>query len=137
MVPTDLLSGPSWICDASLPRSLYARLGDLRPRFLPKCIVGRGYRAIARNGRVLLASDAPLSELLDRLVRLRLQIWHRAILPGDVPEAFGILVDVRAAASVSGPIYGAHLIKAAEPAALALEVGGGMALGFDLVSDEC
>ena len=29
------------------PRLLRARLCDLRPRFLPRCRIGRGYRAIA------------------------------------------------------------------------------------------
>ncbi|HEV2949452.1 MAG TPA: hypothetical protein VGX70_18900, partial [Gemmataceae bacterium] len=37
-----------------------AILGDLRPRFIPKGQIGHGYRAIARNGRVLLASTQPL-----------------------------------------------------------------------------
>jgi len=132
MLPTELLSGRSWTTAPELPLSLYATLGDLRPRFLAKCRVGTSYRAIARNGRVLLASDVSILELVDRFVRLRLQVWNRAILPGDVPEPFGILMDVRGVSRSSvAPLYHAHLIRASEVAAMALDVGGGLALAIE------
>src|SRR5260370_41038978 len=95
MLPTELLSGPSWSATQGLPLSLPVVLCDLRPRFLRKCRVGTSYRGIARNGRGLLASDVCLAELVNSTVRLRLQVWNRAILTGDKPEPYCVLVDVR------------------------------------------
>ncbi len=132
MQPTELLSGPFWAACPVLPLHFCARLGDVRPRFLPKCRVGRSYRAIARNGRVLLASEAPLEELVDRTVRLRLQVWNRAILPGDVPEPYGLLVDVRVFhRPAAAQLYDVRLVGVLETATLMLDVGGGQALAFD------
>ncbi len=75
-----LLQGPlrGW---TPWPCVLQARLCDLRPRFLVKAL-GPGPRAVARNGRVLLCSDRALADLPDRVARVRLQTWHRTILPG-------------------------------------------------------
>ena len=66
--PDGLLSGPlsragTW------PILLRVRCCDVRPVFLPKGRVGRHYRAVARNGRVLLASDRGLAS------------WNRATSP--------------------------------------------------------
>jgi hypothetical protein len=72
-----------------------AILGDLRSRFIPKGQIGRGYRAIARNGRVLLASMQPLDQLIGREADIRLQAWRKAILPGEKPEIFGVLICVQ------------------------------------------
>ena len=82
---SDLLQG-SLIEGDRWPLSFVAVLCDLRPRFLPKGQVGRGYRAIARNGRVLLASPLPLPAWIGQVGRLRLQTWHKAILPGESPR---------------------------------------------------
>jgi hypothetical protein len=127
-----LLQGPLWSATNLWPLTLDARLCDLRPRFLSKGRVGRGYRAIARNGRVLLASDGTLVELADRPARIRVQTWHKPILPGDRPEAYGILLGVRALDdAVELDIYTARLASPSqEPCDLALEVGGGLRLEF-------
>src|SRR5947209_19911878 len=74
------------------PVVLIARMCDLRPRFLAKGQIGRGYRAIARNGRILLASDVPLPQLDGVVVSVRVQTWHRTILPGDPAEPYGLLL---------------------------------------------
>src|SRR5207253_2064575 len=109
-----------------------ARLGDLRTRFLPKGQVGRGHRAVARNGRVLLASDLPVTDLAGRVAAVRLQTWHRAILPGDVPEPFGLLLCVRVNPQPDGvPGWSMQLVDAREASGdLVVEVGGGKVLDF-------
>jgi hypothetical protein len=128
----DLLDGP--LASASEPLVLTARLGELRPRFLPKGRVGRGYRAIARNGRVLLASDRPVTELAGRVVRLRVQTWHRAILPGEPPEPYGLLLCVREAEAGGEAAHTAELVARVRMpegvARLVLDVGGGSVLAF-------
>src|SRR5205823_14428060 len=91
----DLLQGSLLTKDGSWPLLLCARLCDLRPRFLVKQRVGPGYRAVARNGRVLLASDRQLVELIGCTAWVRIQTWHRALLPGDRPEPYGILLCIR------------------------------------------
>src|SRR5260370_35938255 len=73
----------------------HAILCDLRPRFIPKGRIGRGYRAIARNGRVLLTSRLPLEALVGREAVIRLQPWRKIILPGEKPQVYGILLSVR------------------------------------------
>ncbi len=128
----DLLHGPLLDRAGTLPLSLTAVLCDLRPRFLAKCTVGRGYRAVARNGRVLLACDRPLAELAGRAARVRLQVWHRALLPGDPPEPYGLLVCIGTRPSAAPePPYHTHLAKTgAGTAELILDVGGGLGLEF-------
>src|SRR5439155_11412891 len=81
-----LLGNSDW------PLILTAQLCDLRCRFIPKGRIGRSHHAIARNGRVLLASDQPLAELAGVVARVRLQTWHKAILPGEAAELWGILL---------------------------------------------
>jgi hypothetical protein len=114
-----------------------AVLCDLRPRFIPKCRVGRGYRAVARNGRVLLASNMPMESLVDREAQIRLQLWRKVILPGEEPETYGLLICARCVDPAHpsekrrGPKYLALLVNERLPSAeLALDVGGGMALVF-------
>ncbi len=124
-----VLWGPLFDAAGSLPISLLVRFCDLRPRFLAKGTVGRGHRAVARNGRVLLASDVALAELANRVLRLRFQTWHKAILPGDRPEPWGVLLCARRA-NVQ-PAYTARLTAPREePIDLALDVGGEMTLVF-------
>jgi hypothetical protein len=126
MLLENLLSGPL-VEKLSLPMSLVARVGDLRPRFIPKCRVGRGYRAIARNGHVLLASDRALEELPGSIAHVRLQTWHRSILPSDRPEAYGYLFCVRRCSHPSPcqARYDIQLVAApAEFDELLLDVGG-------------
>jgi hypothetical protein len=128
----DLLRGPLLTAAGPWPLSLCVLLGDLRPRFLAKGQAGRGYRAVARNGRVLLAGDRPLADLAGRCVRLRLQTWHRTVLPGDRPKPHGLLLCVRSAAG-QGPEFEARLARHGDGSAdlaLALDVGGGQALHF-------
>jgi hypothetical protein len=116
-----------------LPISLSAALGDLRTRFLAKGQVGTGYRFIARNGRVLLATEGALAELLDRAVYIRIQVWHRAILPGDPPDPYGLLLCIRhSALDHAAALYRAALVETpAAHCALAIEVGGGRWLEFN------
>lgn len=128
-----LLNGPLLQRAGGLPFSFTALLCDLRPRFIPKGQAGRGYRAIARNGRVLLVSPYPLDPLIGRTVRGRLQVWHRVLLPGDPPAPSGLILwlgPVREAGTM--PIYAARLARAGDAAALALDVGGGSVLAFDV-----
>lgn len=114
------------------PLRLFVRLGDLGPAFLPKGQVGRHFRAIARNGRVLLASDLPATAWAGRCARARLQTWHKVILPGSPPEPYGILMclwTLKDAASER--FYEGHLQQAADASLpLCLELGGRRWLGF-------
>ncbi len=127
-----LLSGPLSEPPAPWPLLLWARLGDLRPRFLPKGRAGRGWRAVARNGRVLLASDVPVEELTGRGAAVRVQTWHKAVLPGDEPKPYGVLLCVRVADAPTGAkCLEARLER--EPGGnvpLALDVGGETVLTF-------
>jgi hypothetical protein len=132
MVLTDLLWGPLLTSLEALPLRLGVRLCDLRPRFLLKGRVGPAYRAIARNGRVLLATDRSLAELVDRPARMRLQVWHRRILPGDAAEPYGLLFSVRGVPlSAQEQMYATRLVGApASSFALAMDLGGGLVLEF-------
>lgn len=148
------LSGPLWT--GALPFALTARLCDLRPRFLVKGEMGRGYRFIARNGRILLASERSLAELAGKTVCLRVQTWHKSILPGETPVPYGLLLCVRECAVVER-VYATCLApdpKAPRPrgargetmasatessrpsfaAQLTIEVGGGHVLAFTLTA---
>lgn len=127
----DLLRGPL-LETAGWPIPLAAVLDDLGRSFLPKGRDGRGYRAVARNGRILLASDRPVAELAGQAVCMRLQTWHRRVLPQDPPTPRGILLVVRGDDGPrTTPIYEACLVREAEaPFALALDVGGRLVLVF-------
>jgi hypothetical protein len=87
----ELLQGPLWLSRGSLPIGLTAVVCDLQPRFIPKGRAGRGFRAIARNGRVLLASHFPFDQLKARCWSIRFQLWNRIILPGQPAEPFGLV----------------------------------------------
>ena len=134
----DLLRGPLLDQAGSLPLTLTAVLCDLRPRFLAKGKAGRGYRAVARNGRILLACDQPLVDLIDREARVRFQVWHRALLPGDRPEPYGLLVCIDSRyRTAPDRLYHTRLVKSGESAAdLILDVGGGLELAFLLDSPD-
>jgi len=127
-----LLAGP--LCSTSdWPYRLHARCCDPRPRFRVKQTIRSGCRAIARNGRILLCSDRPLEQLSGRIVRLRLQTWHRVYLPGDAPEPHGVLLGVRCLDGDEGvvPHWDMQLQPLAEAKGeLRIEVGGGMVLDF-------
>ncbi len=121
--------------ESRLPLLLPARWCDLRPRFLSKGWMGRGYRAIARNGRVLLAADRPLEELAGQTLLGRLNLWHKAILPGDAPAPYGLLLVVRGDARVSNqPLFDTRLNRPGDAegqrSQLTLDVGGGLVLEF-------
>jgi len=117
------------------PLALRVRLGSLRPGFLPKGQAGRGYRAVARNGRVLLASDRPLQELTARPADVRLQTWHKRILPAGTLQPWGILLYVRIGAGPDRvPIFdGSLACKGDGIWELAVEVGARLVLGFRLI----
>lgn len=117
------------------PYTLHACCCDLRPRFLIKQAIRSACRAIARNGRILLCSDRPLEQLPGRIVRLRLQTWHRAYLPGDAPQPHGVLLCLRCleGAEFPTPRFTMRLGKNAEALGeLRIDVGGGMMLDFRL-----
>jgi hypothetical protein len=131
-----LLQGPLLDRAGSLPVTIRVILCDMSTRFIAKGRAGCGYRAVARNGRVLLATPLPLTDLANQEVRVRFQVWHRAILEGDGPEPYGVLLCVRmplahGATRNEEAIYRAHLVHdPAESSVLRLEVGGGMSLAF-------
>jgi hypothetical protein len=133
-IPENLLAG-RLAEGGCLPLVLSARLCDLRPRFLPKGRVGRGYRAVARNGRVLLASDVAVEELCGRFGSVRLQTWHKVILPGDFPTPYGLLLCIRLIPEPKGRLYHTRLAERTlewheAVSHLRLDVGGGMVLDF-------
>lgn len=132
MLLSEFVWGPLFTSPQALPLSLDVWMCDLRPRFLAKGRVGHGYRAIARNGRILLATGYPLAEGANRPARARLQVWHRAILPGDRPEPYGLLLCVRAALPPApGPFYATRLVETPDASfALAVAIGGGQILEF-------
>jgi hypothetical protein len=126
-----LLSGPLAHEGLTWPLVLPVVLCDLRRRFLPKGTAGRGHRAVARNGRVLLCSDLPPDRLVERCALVRLQTWHKAILPGEPAAPYGILLYVRTQDESSGPLWRTKLVAARRACGdLRLDVGGGMALTF-------
>jgi hypothetical protein len=126
------LYGPLLRDSGGLPLSLHVLVCDLRPRFLPKGQVGSGYRAVARNGRVLLALDRPLNEMAGVEAGGRLQVWHRALLPGDRPKPYGLIFCLRRETpGENEPVFQTRLVPCcAETFALGLEVGGGLVLEF-------
>jgi hypothetical protein len=129
---SEWLWGPLLHAAGRLPLALSVRWCDLRPRFLDKGRAGKGHRAIARNGRILLASPFALAELPGRVTRLRLQVWHKVILPAAAAEPYGILLSVYPErAPAKGPLYQAALERdPGEGSALYLTVGGGAVLTF-------
>jgi hypothetical protein len=126
----ELLQGPAWSTARAWPLTLTVRCCDLRPRFISKGRVGRHYRAIARNGRVLLASDVTLAELVDTIACLRMQTWHSAILPVDRPSPRGILLVFRRSEQETAMFETRLSGLSAEPCELGIDVGGGSRLEF-------
>jgi hypothetical protein len=130
-----LLTG-SLLADASWPLLLRVRLCDLRLRFLDKGRAGNGFRAVARNGRVLLCSDRAVNELAGRETWLRLQTWHKIHLPGDKPMPFGILLctgeaDKHRGRSGEMPRFITRLVAVGQSRGeLCLDVGGRLSLEF-------
>jgi hypothetical protein len=139
-----LIRGPSLESVDSQSICFRAILGDLRPRFILKGQIGRGYRAIARNGRILLVSRLPLDELIDREAAIRLQPWRKVILPGEKPEIFGILICVQDSEDCSylnrsqkHEIFHVRLSDAdVASAEIALDVGGGSTLVLEKENHE-
>jgi hypothetical protein len=129
----NLFSGPLAQDGLSWPFVLSALLCDLRRRFLPKGTAGRGHRAVARNGRVLLCSDLPADCLDGRPARMRLQTWHKAVLPGESAAPYGVLLYVRTQGEpLAGEFWTTNLVEVHEAGGdLLLDVGGGMALAFN------
>src|SRR5262249_30680308 len=126
----ELLRGPVWSEARAWPLTLTVRCCDFRPRFISKGRVGCHYRAIARNGRVLLASDVTLAELVGKIASFRIQTWHSATLPGDRPSPRGILLVFRRSEQESAMFETRLSGLSAEPSELAIEVGGGSRLEF-------
>lgn len=133
-----LLWGPLALTQAN-SITLTAMLCDLGSRFMSKGVVGRTHRAIARNGHVLIASDTPLAELKGHVAEVRVQTWHRAILPGDTPKPYGLLLCVRKVTDDYRPSHMAEMMDITEEhearADLMLDVGGGTVLAFRIVRE--
>jgi hypothetical protein len=128
--------------------SLKAWLGNLGPAFIPKARVRRYQHAVSRNGLVLLldsraaahlgedASSAASAGQQPAPAQIRLAIWHRAVLPGDPAEPYGILVVVNEGFAQSARAdeprpYLALLACSEHPsAALLLDLGAGRILSF-------
>jgi hypothetical protein len=125
----NLLAGALVSAAAPWPLSLPAVVCDLRRRFIAKCRVGDGYRSVSRNGRVLLCADRPLDELAGRAALVRVQGWHKPVLPGDRPEPYGLLLFVRAVAAGTAAPYTMQMVPA-PGGELSLDVGGGLWLEF-------
>jgi hypothetical protein len=143
-----LLAGSLRDGGAPWPVVLTAVLCDLRPRFLPKGVIGHSCRAAARNGRVLLCSDRPLADLDGKTARVRIQTWNRSVLPGEAPAPHGVLLVVQVGerrglsppvsaltagnnlAAWPDPVYQTRLTDVAQGADLTLDVGGLKVLEF-------
>jgi hypothetical protein len=117
--------------------SLKAWLGNLGPAFIPKARVRRYQQAVSRNGLVLLLdSRAASAGQQPAPAQIRLAIWHRAVLPGDPAEPYGILVVVNEGFAQSARAdeprpYLALLACSEHPsAALLLDLGAGRILSF-------
>jgi hypothetical protein len=125
------LKGP--LCGVEAwPLTIRAVLCDLRPRFIEKHGIGRGYRAVARNGRVLLCGDRSLADLTGITASVRLQTWNRKILTGDAPKPYGVLVYVHGRDRLmDGVLFTTQLAPSAEASGdMSLDVGGEWALEF-------
>jgi hypothetical protein len=76
--------------------------------------------------------------MIGRASRVRFQTWHRSVLPGDPPEAYGILFCVRPigpasseAAAPADAVFDTRLVSTPDLSrGLILDVGGGMFLQF-------
>jgi hypothetical protein len=126
-----LLRGPRARA-APLPLTLSACFGELRSRFIPKGRVGHGHRAIARNGRVLLASDRSVEELAGQTGQVRIQIWNKPILPQDTAEPYGLLICVRTdlPTDATSTLVARLTADGTSRGEWIIEVGGGMVLEF-------
>jgi hypothetical protein len=110
------------------------RLCRLVPGFIAKGQVGRHFRAVSRNGKVLLASYLPAAELEGQVVLLRFTIWHRRLLAGDPPQPAGVLLGAWPAATAArkgeAPLE-AELAAIPHPQGrLHLDLGGGRILSL-------
>ena len=122
----------SLLLDVTLPR--------LTSTFIAKGKIGGYGRGVARNGMVLLMSSYDLAAIECSRVRLRISIWHRAILPGDRPAPHGILLvadalkanraQVTAQDSARQSLAGSLSGSRDTNAALSIEIGGGRFLNF-------
>ncbi len=103
--------------------------------FISKGQIGVHYRAISRNGLVLLVSPDPPSRLDGVRARLRLAVWHRAFLRNEPAEPWGILLHAtpqisRHAEGVSDLLQAAIEREALRAAALSIDLGGERILNF-------
>jgi hypothetical protein len=83
-----------------------------------------------------LASHLPVGSLVNTLAQVRLQIWHKVLLPGTPPVPYGLLLYVRPGSDMSRqPVYQTGLAPStgnpmAKPPLLAVDLGGRMSLEF-------
>lgn len=131
--------GPLWddIENASRTSSwLDVALPPLGPAFISKGKMGRHFRAVSRNGLVLLICAEPHPEIGAKRMRLRLSIWHRAHLPGEAAEPWGILIYAQRCQGNGSPAIANRSLMAlldddhAADCALSIELGGRRVLNF-------
>jgi hypothetical protein len=140
-LPANLIWGDLLDTDPPVARLvLRVVLCRLRPALISKGRVGKHHRAVARNGRVLLASALALDELEGQEVTLRVAPWHRRVLPGDAPRPEGVLLCAwpgRPAPAVrdAQALHRAVVAGAADPAGvLHIDLGGLRVLSLVLVT---
>lgn len=70
------------------------------PAFIPKGRIGRHFRAISRNGLILLMSSLGTGSFESLPAELRLSTWHQRIFKESAPEPYGVLMILRPLAAV-------------------------------------
>jgi hypothetical protein len=131
-VVAELLGGRLASVDAGWPLCLRVVSCGLGNVFRIKPSETRGYRAVARNGRVLVATRLPLTDLKDRTVTLRIQTWNRRILTGDPARPWGILLCIEDVVKHDARPHDRVSVLSQPPAnaALHIELGGRRWLAF-------
>lgn len=118
---------------------LEAALPPLGAAFISKGKIGRHFRAVSRNGMVLLIGAEQHAEISAARMRLRMSIWHRAHLPNEAAEPWGILLYAQrgeANGPAAIPAAGHRGLIAsldadhAPDSALSIELGGQRVLNF-------
>jgi hypothetical protein len=125
--------GPLWDeSEASRRASLLLNvtLPPLGPAFIAKGKVGRHFKAISRNGLVILMSTFPPRDVPNSTaVRLRVAVWHRSHLQHEPATPYGLLLHAQVL-QITGTlphdrVYRAEVTAShSSDAALSLELGG-------------
>ena len=78
------------------------------------------------------AHGLPAARLDGRPALVRLQTWHKAVLPGEPASPYGVLLNLRTRGELpAGPFWTMRIVEMREAAGdLLLDMGGGTALAF-------